>query len=67
VSWRLRGGASWRLRKGQRWGLGAEVVGRPLTYCEFRQLKLVAGIVVGCSQEVRMRAEVLPNGKVGLT
>ena len=45
MSWRLRGGAPWRLRKGQRWGLGAEVVRRPLTCCEFGQLKLVARIV----------------------
>ena len=45
MSWRLRGGTSWRLGKGQRWGPGAEVFGRPLTCCEFRRPKLVAGTI----------------------
>ena len=45
-----------------------EAVGRLLTCCEFRQLKLVAGIVEWATVFYRApdEAEVFANGKVGL-
>jgi len=53
------------MEKGYALGVGDGVVGRPLTCCEFRQLKPISGVSrVSCAKEFRMRAEVLANSKV---